>query len=134
MASERSGVTSIVQNESPLAYYFYCATNCLNLSASAAVKVLATQNVKNVALKVVKIFKTSAKKTALLKSGIKEDVSISQGETKRYLVGLCKTRFVERHVAIPVKHSNLGAKSFNKVCFFLFLNLLQIDSSGKKYA
>ena len=41
MASERSGVTSIVQNESPLTSYFLCATHCLNLSASAAAEVLA---------------------------------------------------------------------------------------------
>ena len=86
MASERSGVTSIVQNESPLVYYFYCASHCLNLSASAAVKVSAIQNAKNVARKVVKMFKTSAKKTALLKSCFKEDVS-GQGETKRCHVG-----------------------------------------------
>ena len=59
-------------------------------------------------------FKTSAKKTALLKSCIK-DVS-TQGETKRCLVGLSETRFVERHVSIPVKHSNLGTNNFNKVC------------------
>ena len=48
---------------------------CLNLSASAAVKVSATQNAENVARKVVKMFKTSAKKAAFLKSCIKEDVS-----------------------------------------------------------
>ena len=40
------------------------------LSASAAVKVSAIQNVKNVARKVVKMFKTNEKKTALLKSCI----------------------------------------------------------------
>ena len=34
----RSGVASIVENESPLAYYFYCAMHCLNMSVSAAVK------------------------------------------------------------------------------------------------
>ena len=72
------------------------------------------QKAENVALQVVQVFKTSAKKTALLKSGIK-DVS-SQGKKKRYLVGLCETRFVERHVSIPVKHSKLGAKSFTKIC------------------
>ena len=76
MASERSGVTSIVQDELPLAYYFYCRTHCLNLSASAAVKVSAIQNAKNVARKAVKMFNTRAKKTVLLKSCIKEDVSI----------------------------------------------------------
>ena len=71
--------------------------HCSNLSTSAAVKVSATQNAEIIARKVVKMFKTSAKKTALLKSCIKEDVS-SQGETKRYLVGLRETRFVECHM------------------------------------
>ena len=89
--------------------------NCLYLSASADVKVSAIQNAENVARKVVKMFKTSAKKTALLKSCIKEDVC-SHGETKLYLVGLCETRCVECHVSIPVKPSKLGAKNFNEVC------------------
>ena len=90
--------------------------HCLNLSAFVAVKVSAIQNAENVTRKVVTMFKTSAKKTAWLKSCIKENVS-SQGETKRYLVGLCETRFVEHHHAsIPVKNSKLGAKHFNEVC------------------
>ena len=49
--------------------------HCLNLSASAAVKVSTIQNAENVARKVVKMLKTSAKKTALLKSCVKEDAS-----------------------------------------------------------
>ena len=43
-------------------------------------------------------------------------MSLVEGETKRYLVGLCETRFVVRHVSIPVKHSKLKAKNFNNVC------------------
>ena len=74
--------------------------DCLNLSASAAVKVSAIPNGENVAQKVVKMFKASAKKTTLLKCCIKEDVS-SEEEKKRCLVGLCQTRFVDRHVSIP---------------------------------
>ena len=61
MASERSGVISMVQNESTLAYYFHCAMHCQNLSCKntfAAVKVSAIQNGKNVPRKVVKMFKT----------------------------------------------------------------------------
>ena len=49
-----------VQNESPLAYYFHCAVYCLNLNASAAVKVSAIQNVDNVARKVENILKTKS--------------------------------------------------------------------------
>ena len=105
----------IVQNKSPLEYYFHWAMHCLHLSTFAAVKVSAIQNAGNVARKVVKMFKTSAKKTALLKSCIEEHVS-NQGETKRCFVGLCETRFVERHASLPVKHSKLGAQNFNKVC------------------
>ena len=44
------------------------------------------------------MFKASAKKTASLKCCIKEDVSSQKA--KRYLVGLCENRFVERHVSI----------------------------------
>ena len=90
--------------------------HCLTLSASAAVKVSAMQNAKNVARKMLKMFWTSVKKIALLKSCASKEILSSQRETKRYLVGLCETRFVDRHVSIPVKHSRLGAKSFNKVC------------------
>ena len=46
--------------------------HCLNLSASAIVKVSAPQNAENVARKVVKMFKTSSKKTALMRSCIKK--------------------------------------------------------------
>ena len=66
---QRSGVdvtSIIVKNESSLVYHFHCATLCLNLSTSAAVKVSAMQNAENIARKVLKMFKTSAKKTALL--------------------------------------------------------------------
>ena len=49
--------------------------HCLNVSASATVKVSAIQNAENVVRKVVKMLKTRAKKTALLKSCVKEDVS-----------------------------------------------------------
>ena len=99
-----------------LAYHFHCAMCCLNLSASAAVKVSAIQNAENAARKVVKMFKTSAKKTALSKSCVKEDVS-SQGETKRYLSAYVKSGLQNAmHLSIPVKHSKLGAKTFNKAC------------------
>ena len=50
--------------------------HCLNLSASAAVKVLAMQNAENAASQKVVKMPTSAKKTAWLKSCIKKDISI----------------------------------------------------------
>ena len=86
---------------------------CLNLNASAAVKVTAIRNVENVARKV------EENSVVPLQSCIKKDVT-SQGETKRYLVGSCETRFVERHVSIPIKYSKTGAKNFKKFARKLF--------------
>ena len=57
------------------------------------------------------MFKASAKKTALLKCCIKEDVS-RQGEANCYLVSLCETRFVERHVSIPALVAEAGGPGF----------------------
>ena len=86
--SPENGQVSLqfVQNESPQAYYFHYAMHCLNLSASAAVEISTIQNAEHVTRNVVKMFRTCAKKTALLKFCIKEDV-FSHGETIRYLVG-----------------------------------------------
>ena len=106
MACEWSSVSSVVRNESPLAYDFHCAMHCLNLSASAAVKASAIQNAENVARKVVKMFTASARKTALLKCCITEDVS-SQEEAQRYLS--CRLmRFVERHALITALVAEAG--------------------------
>ena len=76
------------------------------------------------------MLKTSAKKTALLKYCIKEDVSPSQGEAKHYLVGLCETRFVERLVSIPALVVKAGGLSPHfcflggpDLCFYFYKNI-----------
>ena len=60
-----------------------------NLSASATVKFQQYKMLKTWHEKYMVKMLTSAKKTALLKSCMKEDVS-SQGETKRYHVAYVK--------------------------------------------
>ena len=55
------------------------------------------------------------KKTAWLKSCIKEDVS-SQGEEDVMLSAYVKPGLQKLHVSILVKHYKLGAKTFDKVC------------------
>lgn len=98
MASERVGVSATIQNEAPLAFYFHCAMHCLNLSASAAIKVPPIRNAENVVREISTTFRASAKKTNLLKCLIESDSGIST--TKKHLVTLCETRFVERHTAV----------------------------------
>ena len=87
--------------------------HCLILSSSAAVKVSAIQNAENVARKVVKMFKISAKKTALLKSCIKEDVS-SQGRN-----------YVSRG---PGANICYGAPIFNNIFFYYVISLIKYTS------
>ena len=67
------GQASLQLSKMNLCRHFHCAMHCLNLSVSAALKVSVIQNAEHVARKVVKMW-TSAKKSAWLKSCIKEDV------------------------------------------------------------
>ena len=101
---QRSGVDVtliIVKNESSLVYHFHGATLCLNLSTSAAVKVSAMQNAENVARKVLKMFKTGAKKTALLFLRLKRASHRSRYRQRR--------RFIAVYVSVPfnVKRNTL---------------------------
>jgi len=70
----------------------------MNLSASQAVKVAAIRSAQTVVQEAASLFRTSAKKTAVLKQCIEDadDTRI----TKRQLISLCETRFLERHTAV----------------------------------
>jgi len=70
----------------------------MNLSASQAVKVTAIRSAQTVVHEAAALFRTSSKKTAVLKQCIEDadDTRVS----KRQLMNLCETRFLERHTAI----------------------------------
>jgi len=91
MASERVGVAAQILQQAQLAHW-------MNLSASQAVKVAAIRNAQTVVHEAASLFRTSAKKTAALKQCIEnaDDTRV----TKRQLVSLCETRFLERHTAV----------------------------------
>ena len=97
LACDRVGASSKFRSESNHAYYFHCAMHCLNLSAMKSVSVPAIRNAHDTIKQVVTCFKSSSKRTSLLKSIIRNehDTRIS----KKYLISLCTTRFVERHTA-----------------------------------
>ena len=79
--------------------------HCLNLSAMKAVSVPAIRNAHDTTKQVVTCFKSSSKRTSLLKSIIRKqhDTPIS----KKHLISLCITRFVERHTAVQAFRSLL---------------------------
>ena len=105
LASDRVGASSKFRSESNHAYYFHCAMHCLNLSAMKAVSVPAIRNAHYTIKQVVTCFKSSSERTSLLKSTIRNehDTRIS----KKHLISLCTTRFVERHTAVQAFRSLL---------------------------
>ena len=105
LASDRVSASSKFRSESNYAYYFHCAMHCLNLSAMKAVSLPAIRNAHDTIKQVVTYFKSSSKRTSLLKSIIRSehDTRIS----KKHLISLCTTRFVERHAAVQAFRSLL---------------------------
>ena len=98
MSSERVGVSAVFRNEAPLAHYFHCVMHCLNLTASKAIKVPGIRHAEDIVEEVSRFFRSSAKRTDLLKSLIEQGKS--EVKLKKHLTTLCKTRFVERHTAV----------------------------------
>jgi hypothetical protein len=104
-SSDRIGAAAIFMKQAPHAHYFHCAMHCLNLSASQAVSVPAIRHAQDIVQEVSACFRSSAKRTDLLKSCIAEaeDTRVS----KTHLSTLCTTRFIERHTAIVCLRSLL---------------------------
>ena len=103
MAGVRGGAAATVLQQAPHAYYFHCTMHCLNLSASKAVTVPAIQHAQVVVIDVSACFRSSAKRTELLKTCIQkaDDTRIS----KKALTTLCETRFIERHTTVVTLRS-----------------------------
>ena len=78
--------------------YFHCAMHCLNLSASRTISIPAIQQAQAVIKNISACFRSSAKRTDLLKSCINQDDNAKK--SKNHLTSLCETRFVERHTAV----------------------------------
>jgi len=78
--------------------YFHCSMHCLNLSAMKTIKIPSLQQAQEVVSDTVSCFRSSAKRSGLLKSCIQraDDDQVS----KCHLTNLCTTRFVERHTSI----------------------------------
>ena len=90
-------------------------------ASAAAVKVSTIQNPENVVSKVVKMFQTSAKKTALLKSCIKEDISKVKEKQNVILSayvkpGLYRTPCIDIGKALMGKKVKIMGKKFLEVC------------------
>lgn len=98
LSSQRVGAAQRFMERAESAHYFHCAMHCLNLSAMKAISIPAVRHAEDVVSDTVSCFRSSAKRSALLKSRIEkcDDTRIS----KTQLAKLCSTRFIERHTSV----------------------------------
>ena len=99
-------MTAQILQRAELADYFHCMAHWMNLSGSQAVKVAAIRSAQTVVHEAASLFRTSAKKTAVLKQCI-EDADDTR-VTKRQLISVCETRFLERHTAVVTLRQLFG--------------------------
>ena len=96
MAGEAAGAAALVQKTAHLADYFHCVSHAANLSCSKCTDIAIIRNAQDTMAKVISSFSASAKRGSLLKKHAEQ-----QPDCDAYkLIGLCTTRFVERHASV----------------------------------
>lgn len=101
MRGQFRGVQAIIHNEFPNALYTHCSSYCLNLCINDASKVLPIQNVFSTMAEVCNFFRSSARRSHILKERLKASSCTNT------LMKYCETRCVERHDAVAVFTSSL---------------------------
>ena len=95
MSSLVNGAAGEIKRSNQLVDYFHCVSHATNLSCSKIVSVPILRNAQDVERETISHFSSIAKRTRLLKKHL-----ISDNCRAETLIGLCTTRFVERHEAI----------------------------------
>ena len=91
MSSERVGVQARIKVVCPLALYTHCRSHVLNLNITSACNVPQISSMVDVINETFKFFNNSPKRQRFCEHIFESDC------TKRKLLGLCRTRWVERH-------------------------------------
>ena len=94
MYSERVGVQARIKVVCPLALYTHCRSHVLNLSIASACKVPQISSMLDVINETFKLFNNSPKRQRFFEHIL--DAFESDCTTSK-LLGLCRTRWVERH-------------------------------------
>ena len=97
LSSDRVGAAAVILKQAQNAHFYHCTMHCLNLNASKAVSIPAVRHAQDVVMAVSACFRSSAKRSDVLKSCILQAEQNTES-TKSHLVTLCTTRFVERHI------------------------------------
>lgn len=94
MSGKFKGVRARIQELNPLALYIHCASHQLNLALSHASSHPSIRNTLGVVSDTVNFVRDSSQRMLKMKIKITDK---HPEETRRKLITLCETRFVERH-------------------------------------
>jgi hypothetical protein len=94
MAGEKQGCQAKIKSLNKKALYTHCRSHILNLSIASACKLQQVRNMIDVLNSVFLFFDNSPKRQRFLEHVLESEDS---EYSKKKLVGLCKTRWIERH-------------------------------------
>ena len=99
MAGKRRGASSRIVALHPKALYTHCAAHVLNLCVVKCCSISEIRNAMDIADGVCRFFKYSPKRQLCLEEWVER---VLEGEKRRKIKSVCKTRWVERHEAFEV--------------------------------
>lgn len=121
-AGHINGVAAQIKKQFPKAVYVHCASHRLNLAISNAMMVPMIKNCLAVVHEIIKFFKYSSYASKVLEDAIRAYMPDSK---KSKLLGLCQTRFIERHDSIS---------DFVELIECIYISLQEISQSPKQTA
>ena len=97
MSSDRVGVQKVVRDLAPKATYVHCHGHCLNLVIAKACSIPEVRSVIDRLQSCCRFFLNSPKRNGALELIV--ETNVSSADRRKPLLGLCKTRWAERHSA-----------------------------------
>ncbi len=99
MAGKRKGAASRITEHHPKATYTHCAAHALNLCVVKCCSISEIRNTIDAADSVYRFFAFSPKRQLCLEKWVEQ---VLEGERRKKIKSVCKTRWVERHQAFEV--------------------------------
>ena len=93
MSGARSGCSTLIRQQSPMAVYFHCAAHRLNLAVVSACKIQAFRNVESYIGEIARFFAFSAKRQRLFDRVV--DTTLPKAKAQK-LKDACQTRWIQR--------------------------------------
>ena len=99
MAGKNKGAATQITQQYPKAVYTHCAAHVLNLCVVKCCSIPEVRNTMDIGDRICCFFALSLKRQLAFERFVEE---VLDGEKRRRLKSICKTRWVERHEAFEV--------------------------------